>query len=101
MSSNIFNGNRVFDGKAVALAFYSGLVDEHSTISCEALGFKSLVEWWSKRDGSTPTGKGKTNVIIEHDNFANSSRILKLQDRFLLYAQDNYILSSNPNLTTS
>ena len=35
MSSNVFNGNRVFDGQSVALAFYPSLVDEHSTIGCE------------------------------------------------------------------
>ena len=35
MSSNVFNGNGVFDGKSVALAFYSSLVDEYSSISCE------------------------------------------------------------------
>ena len=35
MSGNVFNGDGVFDGKPVALAFYPSLVDEHSTIGCE------------------------------------------------------------------
>ena len=38
MSSNVFNGNGVFDGKTVALTFYSGLVDEHSAIGCKTCG---------------------------------------------------------------
>ena len=99
MSSNIFNGNGVFDSQTVALAFYSGLVDEHSTISCESWVIQ-IAGQLIKTNVSTPTGKGKTNVIVKHDNFSNGSRILKLQDRFLLDAQDNYILSSNPNLAT-
>jgi hypothetical protein len=101
VSSNIFNGDGVFDGKTVALAFYSGPVDKDPAIGCESCGFKSLISSLNKWDMPIPTGKSKTNVIIEHDNFANGSRILKLQDRFLLDAQDNYILASNPDLVTS
>ena len=29
---------------------------------------------------STPTSEGQTNVVVEHDNFANSSWILELED---------------------
>jgi len=50
---------------------------------------------------STPTSKGQTNVVVEHDDFANSSRILKLEDRFLLDAQDDNVLPSDPNLATN
>jgi len=35
MSGNVFDGNGVFDGESVALAFYPSLVDEHSTIGRE------------------------------------------------------------------
>jgi len=47
------------------------------------------------------TSKGQTNVVVEHHNFSNSSWILELQDRFLLNTQDDNVLPSDPNLTTS
>lgn len=48
-----------------------------------------------------PTGKGQANVIIEHDDFADSPRVLELQNRFLLDTKDYDVLASNPNLAAS
>lgn len=51
MPGNVFNGNGVFDGKTMALAFYSGFVDEHSTISGEACGIQIVGKLVEQKEG--------------------------------------------------
>ena len=54
MSSDVFNRDGIFDSKSVALAFYPGLVDKHSTISCETC-YICLTSQLANRVGTVDT----------------------------------------------
>lgn len=37
-------------------------------------------------------------MVIQHSNFSNSSRILKLKNGFLLHSQNHHVLATDANL---
>ena len=44
------------------------------------------------------TCEGQTNMVIEHDHFANGTRVLKLKNRLLLYAEHHDVLATDSYL---
>ena len=80
ISSDVFHCNRVFNCQTVALALYSCLVDEHSSIGGES--YELAINMCTVENGPRVfrTCKCKTDVIVEHCNFSNGARILKLQN---------------------
>jgi hypothetical protein len=45
-----------------------------------------------------PTSKGEADVIVQHDGLSDRTGILQLEDRLLLYAEDDDVLAADPNL---
>jgi hypothetical protein len=77
MSGDVFDGDRILDSEAMALAFHPGLVDQDSSVGGQAYG---LVDWvrnetsWQARRART--SKSKADVIIQHDHFSYCARVL-------------------------
>lgn len=60
VTSDVVDGDGVFDGETMGLAFHSCLVNEDSCIGGQ-------------------TGKSETDVIVKHGSFTDGSWILKLK----------------------
>ena len=44
------------------------------------------------------TGKGETDVIVEHDDLSHRSWVLQLEDRLLFHTQDHDVLPTQTHL---
>ena len=44
------------------------------------------------------TGKGETDVIVEHDDLSYRSWVLQLEDRLLFHTQDHHVLPAHTHL---
>ena len=45
------------------------------------------------------TGKGEADVIVEHDDLAHCARVLELENRLLLDAEDDNVLPADAHST--
>ena len=76
---DVFDADGVLDGQTMGLAFDTGFVDEDTSVGSET----SLVSFrpvYSCSSGGTQlTGKGDTDVVIQHSHLPHCPRVLQLQ----------------------
>ena len=76
---DVFDADGVLDGQTMGLAFDTGFVDEDTSVGSET----SLVSFrpvYSCSSGGTQlTGKGDTDVVIQHSHLSHCPRVLQLQ----------------------
>jgi hypothetical protein len=77
-TGHIFDGGLIFVAKTVGLAFDTGLVNQNSGVSLESR------ECYHE-------------VLVNLLDFANSSGVLELGDRVLLYSKDDAVFSLHTN----
>ena len=76
MARDVVDRHRVFYGETMGLALGARLVDENAGVGGE-------------------TGKGETDVLVEHGGLTDGAWILELENRLFLYTQDDNILATN------
>lgn len=99
MTSNVFHGNGILDRQAMALAFYTRFVDKYTSVSGQTWYIVCrLAVMIGSRACRRRTGEGHADMIVEHDDLSNGTRILQLQRGLLLHAQHDNILSPQTDL---
>jgi hypothetical protein len=96
VAGDVFNGDRVLHGEAMALALYPGLVNQHAAVRSQT--FVIQISSTSLAPRRERTGEGKADVIVQHHGLANRTGILQLQDRLLLHAEDDNVLAPHSHL---
>lgn len=73
---DVLDRDGVLDGQAVGLAFHACAVDEDASVGRQA-------------------GKAEADVVVEHGRLADGSRVLELEDGFLLDSEDDAVLAAD------
>ena len=76
MPGDVLDRDGVLDGQAVGLAFHACAVDEDASVGGQA-------------------GKAEADVVVEHGRLADGSRVLELEDGFLLDGEDDAVLAAD------
>lgn len=103
MSRDILDRDWVLYREAMALTLHPCLVDEHASIGGETYDWKSITtsrlpRVHRLRPSPELTGKGETNVIVEHDDLSYRSWVLQLEDGLLFDTQDHHVLPAHTHL---
>lgn len=73
---DVLDRDGVLDGQAVGLALHACAVDEDASVGSQA-------------------GKAEADVVVEHGRLADGSRVLELEDGFLLGGEDDAVLAAD------